>query len=58
VLKELAQEIKGGRIDTDRLPRNIADALVDALQRSPLKAVLHAGPGGVATPDKPQGGRN
>jgi hypothetical protein len=58
VMKELREELKGGRIDTDRLPKNIADALVEALQRSPLKAVLQAGPGSVVPPAKPAGGRN
>ena len=41
-----------------QLPKNIADALVDALQRSPLKAYIQAGPGGVQAPDKPDKGRN
>lgn len=55
VLAELAQELKRGQIDPSRLPKDIADALVNALASSPLKAVLQVAP---AAPPKPTEGEN
>jgi hypothetical protein len=58
VLQAVRQGLESGRIDTRQLPHDIAAAIVEALQRSPLKAVIQAGPGGVQPPEKPDGGRN
>jgi hypothetical protein len=55
VLRELREELKGGRIDPARLPKDIADALVQALASSPLKAVLQVAPTAGAPPKADEG---